>query len=236
MRVAAYLRVSTDRQVEKGLGLSVQRTAIREWVRQHDHRLTATFVDEGISGAADLDRRVGLADALDAIRSGPAQGLVLYRLDRLARDYILQEQLMGEVWQLGGEVYSTSGTEQNLRDDPNDPARRLIRQVLAAISEYEKNMISLRLRAGRDRKAAGGGYACGRPPYGYRAAGGALVPDESEQQIVRLVHSLRADGLSLRDIAGSLAQEGHLTRQGHVFHPQVLSRILKRAGPSNIGS
>src|SRR5262245_51778814 len=100
MRVVAYLRVSTDRQVDEGLGLDVQRDAIRRWARAGGHRVVAWCADEGVSGANGIETRVGLYDALTQLRTGRAAALVVFRLDRLARDLILQEQLLAEVRRL----------------------------------------------------------------------------------------------------------------------------------------
>jgi DNA invertase Pin-like site-specific DNA recombinase len=160
MRVAAYLRVSTDTQAEHGLGLDVQRQAIRAWARQHGHKIASWHSDEGISGSNGLDTRDALPDAVAEVRDGRAAGIVVYRLDRLARDLILQETLLAEIAGLGGRVYSTfAGEQEVIEDDPDDPSRRLIRQVLGAVSEYERSLIRLRLRNGRRRKAERGGYA-----------------------------------------------------------------------------
>ena len=131
--------------------------AIKRWAVKHQYKIIETYADEGVSGAKDLDERLGLADALAAVKSGGAGGLVVYRLDRLARDLVLQEQLLAEVNRAGGQVFSTSDAEQHyLVDDPDDPARRLIRQVLGAVSEYERSMISLRLRSGRSAQGGAG--------------------------------------------------------------------------------
>ena len=69
MNVIAYLRVSTDQQAERGLGLDVQRTAIRAWAKTHGRRVVLWTADEGVSGSNGLDSRVGLADALDALKA-----------------------------------------------------------------------------------------------------------------------------------------------------------------------
>jgi DNA invertase Pin-like site-specific DNA recombinase len=126
------VRVSTDKQAEHGFGLDVQERAVKALARQHGHRLVGIHRDEGVSGSNGLDARVGLADALAAVRARKADGVVVPRLDRLARDLVLQETLLAEVRRLGGQVYSCSDGEAGvLADDPADPSRRLIRQVLA---------------------------------------------------------------------------------------------------------
>ncbi|MDP9387297.1 MAG: recombinase family protein [Actinomycetota bacterium] len=143
MRVVGYVRVSTDRQVEDGAGLEVQWRAVRAWCRAHGHRLVALVADEGVSGT--LADRPALAEALALLREGTARGLVVHRLDRLARDLIVQEQLLAELWRMDTTVSSTSSAQDAyLSDDPADPSRRLIRQVLGAVSDYERAMVRLR--------------------------------------------------------------------------------------------
>src|SRR5215217_6107755 len=170
MKVVVYVRVSTGKQVEEGLGLVDQEHTCRAWARQHGHQVLAVFRDQGVSGTKELEHRLGLAEALAAVKDGRAGAIVVYRLDRLARDLVMQEQLLAEVWK-SGELFSTAGGEANLHDDPDDPSRRLIRQVLGAVSEYERAMIVLRLKRGRILKGSRGGYAHGRPPYGWKAEG-----------------------------------------------------------------
>jgi DNA invertase Pin-like site-specific DNA recombinase len=110
-----------------------------------------------------LGSRTGLANALTLLRSNNADGITVYRLDRLARDLIIQEQLLAEARQHGWHVFSTStSVAAYLEDDPGDPSRKMIRQVLGAVAEYERSMIALRLRSGRARKAQRGGFAGGR--------------------------------------------------------------------------
>jgi DNA invertase Pin-like site-specific DNA recombinase len=230
VKVVGYLRVSTDRQAEHGFGLDVQERAAKAWARRHGHRLVEIHRDEGVSGSNGLDTRIGLADALQSLRDRKAHGLVVPRLDRLARDLVLQETLLGEVRRLGGQVFSCSDAEAEfLVDDPADPSRRLIRQILGAVAEYERAMIALRLRAGRRRKAEQGGYAGdGSPPFGYAAVDGELVPVEAEQATIARARVLRASGASLRAVADRLHEEGHQPRRGQRWHPQTLARVLAR--------
>ncbi len=111
MKILVYLRVSTDRQADEGLGLEVQEAACRAWAKAHKHRVVAVLCDRGISGAKDLDDRPALADALTALKAGEAAGIVVYRLDRLARDLVLQESLLAEVRRMGATVFTTSAGE-----------------------------------------------------------------------------------------------------------------------------
>lgn len=226
-RVVGYVRVSTEKQVEEGFGLDVQARAIRKWVRANRHRLVQIVVEEGVTGT--IDDRPGLAEVLGILRDKEAVGVVFPRLDRLARDLIVQESLLAEIWRHGWEVWSATASEAHyLRDDPEDPSRTLIRQVLGAVSQYERAMIRLRLAAGRRRKADTGGYAYGAPPFGYQAAEGRLMPVAEEQAALRRMRRLRKEGLSLREIGDTLTREGVSPKRGERWHPTTIARALNR--------
>src|SRR5207244_11738718 len=87
--------------------------------------------------------------------------------DRLARTLSVQEAALASVWAQGGRVFLPEG--EVLRDDPDDPMRTAMRQMMGVFSQLERGMITARLRAGRAAKAASGGYAYGSPPFGWRA-------------------------------------------------------------------
>ncbi len=223
----AYLRVSTGKQVEEGLGLDVQEAVCRAWAGLNDHVIVGVEADEGISGTKDLDNRAALSRALAAVKSGRVAGVVVYRLDRWARDLILQEQLLVEIRRAGGELFTTSGAESDyLTDDPKDPSRKLIRQVLGAVSEYERSMIALRLAGGRAAKRSNGGYAGGYVPLGTRLVNGEFAADEVELEAIDRIRTLHDDGLSLRQIVMALEDEGVPTKRGGHWYPATVARVL----------
>lgn len=229
MKLVGYVRVSTDAQAERGLGLETQAKHIRAWAKAEGHTLTRIVKDAGVSGAKDLEARDGLAEAFELLREGRAQGIVVYRLDRLARDLVIQEQLMADIWKRGCEILSTASGEQDLRDDPEDPSRKMMRQILGAVAEYERSMINLRLRRGRAAKAAKGGFAYGSPAFGMRTVNKELVMDTEEQAALKRMAALRDDGHSLRQIVTVLHAEGIPSKRGGVWHSQTVARALKRA-------
>lgn len=220
-----YVRVSTVGQGD-GYGPEIQRRAIEAWAQEHGAELLELFTDIGISGA--VLERPGLDRALRALRAG--ETLVVYRLDRLARDLVTQELLLREIRRRGAELASCSEAERAyLSDDPTDPARKLIRQVLGAVAEFEREMIRLRLHRGRRAKRAAGGYVGGEPPFGWRVAqGGGLEEDPREQYVLRRMRALRAVEVSYRGIAAQLNAEGHRPRRGRGWSGQAVHRILSR--------
>ncbi|MEX0663822.1 MAG: recombinase family protein [Acidimicrobiia bacterium] len=231
MRLIGYVRVSTDLQAERGSGIQEQSESIAGWCAARGYELVGVFRDEGVSGAEGLEGRSGLAAALEAIRSGDAQGVVVRRLDRLARDLVVQEQLLAEVKRCGGRLFSTAdGEGAFLEDDADDPSRRLIRHILGAVAEYERSLIVLRLQTARRRKAEAGGYAYGAPPFGFRAQNRELVPDGREQATIERMVTLHRMGASLRDVAATLNAEGRGPKRSATWRPECIARVLTRAG------
>lgn len=224
--LVAYLRVSTDRQAEDGYGLAVQEAAIKDWAKTNKRRIILWARDEGVSGK--LIDRAGWIDVEDAITSKRAGGVIVYKLDRLARDTMVQETLMQAIWKLGGEVYSTSLSEANLRDDPTDPSRKLIRTIMGAVNAYERDMITLRMMRGRHMKATKGGFAYGSPAFGQRSVNKTLVKDPTEQATLRRLLELRRAGQSTRQVAATLNAEGRTTKRGKQWTSAGVSDVLRR--------
>ncbi len=223
VKLVAYLRVSTTGQVEDGHGLEIQEDAVRRWAKERGHNLASVYTDEGVSGS--IETRAGLEEALSAVRFNGAEGIVVSSLDRLARSLTVQEAALQQVWSADGRVFSVD-TGEVITDDPDDPVRTFVRQVLGAVSQLEAGMISRRLRRGRQHKASSGGYAHGAPPYGFRAEGGALVPDVREREVAAIIKELRSEGLSLRQISTRLNQQRIPAKRGGHWYPQTVSRIV----------
>ena len=118
MTYLPYLRVSTDRQAENGLGLAQQEKSIRAFLRQQRVRPVRFFEDRGVSGA--VEDRPALGELLAALGKGDI--VVVARLDRLARDLLTQEFLLRDIRQRGADLISCSPAEADyLADDPHDP-------------------------------------------------------------------------------------------------------------------
>lgn len=217
-----YVRVSTESQLD-GFGLDVQRAAIESFAAAEHLNLIAIHADEGISGSEDVAGRRGLAAALDDLTAGNATVLIIPKLDRLARDLMVQEQVLADAWRAGADVLSCSETERTYcrPDDPTDPSRQLIRQVLGAVAAYERAMIRARLVAGRRRRIQRDGYAGGPQPFGWA--------DQRERDILDLVTELRVQHYSWADIAEHLNNTGRFKRNGTPWTTADIHRTYQRA-------
>jgi DNA invertase Pin-like site-specific DNA recombinase len=162
------------------------------------------------------------------IKSGDADAILVYRLDRLARDLVLQEILLREVHAAGGALVSATPGENELLRDPHDPTRKLMRQMLGAFAEYEKSVIALRLAAGRAAKRASGGKGSGSYPFGWSKGG----PTQREQHVLSVIKTMLSQGQTLDVIAAYLnRRSGHQPRHAERWTRQLVGAAATRAGP-----
>ena len=219
-QAVSYLRVSGKGQVA-GDGFPRQRAAIAKFCKAAKYDLVEEFRDEGVSGTKDLDSRFGLAALLDRIESNGVRVVVVERADRLARDLMVSEVILDQLAQAGAKVLTADGAD--LTSAADDPTRTLIRQVLSAVSQFDKSVTVLKLRAARERLRRKGHRVEGRKPYGFR-------PDE--QAIVEHMRALRAqprgERLSYEGIATQLNAEGHTTRYGKAWTKAAVFQVLSR--------
>ena len=158
-----------------------------------------SWQEDTISGASELRDRAGWGEAAALVKSGQVQGVVVARLDRLARDVMVQELLLRNLSDLGGIVLSTRENDNEmLNGESKEPSRKLVHVIMGAISEYDREMTVDRLAAGRAAKAARGGHAHGALPYGYRSTNGELVLVPAEQAALAKMRALSSQGVSTR--------------------------------------
>lgn len=232
MKLAVYARTST----QNGAGsdsLAAQEDVCRAWAAEHGHEVAAVYRDDALPGTLGVEDRPGLAAALLALEQGDCDGLVVHRIDRLARELHVQEVALAHAWNVGEHVAVFEAAEggEVKRDDPNDPHRRFLRQVMGAAAELERGLIRARLQGGRRRKAARGGYVGGNRlhrRYGYDLVDGEYLPREDEQAVVRRIVAMRAEGTTWAAVADALNSEGVTPPSGGAWYPMTARRIAQR--------
>jgi len=227
--LAIYVRTSTTNNEDS---LPAQEAACRAYAERQGYDVgTLVFSDAGVSGRTDLSDRPGLSEALTCVKDGRAHGLIVHRLDRLARELHVQEAALAHVWQAGGRVHEATNGEV-LQDDPDDPYRTAMRQMAGVFSQLERGMINARLRGGRRRKKEQGGYNGGLTvPVGKRVEGtgkdARLVDDEAGIHLRDYAQRLRRDErMSFNAIAGRLNVEQVPTPRGGRWHATTVQRLV----------
>jgi len=207
MKVIAYLRVSGKAQVE-GDGFARQAVSINTFCDAQNLECIEVFKDEGVSGTVEGMDRPAFSKAVEfALNSEmPVEAIVVERMDRLARDLMVQEFLLRECRDRGIKVFAADrGNLEDVSSNDVDPTRVLIRQILGALAQWEKANLVAKLAAARNRIKASGQRCEGNRPFGD-------LP--GEKVLLLLVTSLRDGGLSWEGIADTLSREGYRTRRG----------------------
>lgn len=217
-----YIRVSTDTQAEKGMGLEIQKESIQKYTKGLKLNLAKIYEDAGISGAS-LERPALLELLADAKR-GLFKKAIILRLDRLARDLFGQLFIEKELEVAGIELISISEPDLG----KNDPNSKLFRQIKGAFAQYEKSIITIRLKTGRLMKVKNGGFPGGNMSLGYKLIKGNLKKVEHEIEIVKRIKTLRRgrNKMSMWKIAEILNQENVPTKRGGKWYAGTIRKVL----------
>jgi DNA invertase Pin-like site-specific DNA recombinase len=222
VKAFGYVRVSGDSQID-GDGFPRQVSAIKGYAKQHAIRIIKVFREEGITGTKETMDRPAWTEMMTAIHGNGVKTIIIERLDRLARDLMVQEATIAELQKQGCTLVSVQ--EPGLMS--SDPARIAFRQMMGVFAQYDKSQIVLKLKAARSRKRAKEGRCEGAKPYGHYPG---------EETILSRMRELRASSMGFDRIAARLNKEGLKPRMGGRWHGLVVNRILTGKGrPATAG-
>lgn len=221
MKLVGYIRVSSDSQADN-TSLPEQRNKITSYCQAFDHELVAVMEEVG-SGTKST--RPEFNKAIEMMRRGEADGIIVAKLDRLARNTRTVLTLIEDVIQ----PLNKSLIILDLGVDTSTPIGKMILTVMAAVATLERDLINERTQGGRKAKAMKGGYAYGAPMYGMRAVEGELVIDQAEQEIITTMRRHRRSGKSYHSIADWLNAQSIPSKTGGQWHGASVKAVLDRA-------
>jgi DNA invertase Pin-like site-specific DNA recombinase len=209
-----YLRVSGRGQID-GDGFDRQLLACQKYARENDHEIAEVFEEKGVCGETELEDRPALSELFAALEENGIKTVIIERLDRLARDLMVQETIVADMQRHGYTLLSTC--EPDLCS--KDPSRVLVRQIFGAIAQYEKAMIVLKLRGARQRKKARVGKCEGRHAFGEKP---------EEYQTLEYIKAWATSGVSASHIAEALNNGNYRTRSGKPWIRRTVAKIVSR--------
>lgn len=223
MRIgAAYIRVSTDEQLE--FSPDSQLKKIREYAVEQDIRLPDEYIfrEDGISGRA-ADRRPAFQKMIGTAKGTPRpfDVILVWKYSRFARsrsDSIFYKTLLRE--KLGIDILSIS--------EPigKDKSSKIYESIIEVMDEYYCDNLSEEVRRGMEERFSRG-MIIAPPPFGYKALNGAYVPDAEQADTVREIFRLCAAGMPLRAIVTHLNESGLRTKNGRLFEVRTVGYILR---------
>lgn len=213
-----YTRVSTTEQADSGLGLAAQEAAIRAEAARRGVSVEIVS-DAGFSGK---HVNPALADALDRLRARAADGLIVAKVDRLARSVRHAADILAAASKQGWNLVVL-----DLAVELSTPQGRAMAQMLSVFAELERELIGARTREALAVKIARG------EPVGRRSA----IP----AGVLRRIVAARATGASFPRIAAELMAdevpsptglgrwEPSTVRRAHASFERAMGRVASRA-------
>ncbi len=203
MATYGYCRVSTLKQANEGESLDVQRRQIEGYALMHDFGTVEYVVEEGVSGSVPLADRPAGGAMIANIKAGDI--VIAPKLDRMFRSALDALNVVEEL--------KARGVKLHLLDLGGDIAgnglSKLFLTIAAAFAEAERDRIRERIGQVKADQKARGRYLGGKVPFGFRRGEtGELVEVPSEQEAIREMAALRAQGKALRAIAEEMQAKG----------------------------
>ncbi len=214
-RAIAYVRVSTSRQADEGNSIASQSTRIQRYARDNGLRLMSRDIvpDDGVSGGVPFENRKGGRLVMDRIETGKYGHLIALKLDRMSRDQIDAVQTIDQLDAEGISVHFVDWFGSSL--DTRSPMGRFMLQLVAALAEMERGLISERTRDGmeylrRNKKRFTHSI------YGWNVRkDGSLVPNWKEQDAIDyMVWQMEGNDMSATSVARSLNKRGLKGKKG----------------------
>ncbi|WP_044642612.1 recombinase family protein [Risungbinella massiliensis] len=192
MKVAVYVRVSTDDQQDRGT-IENQLEFARKYCDLHQFDVVEWYKDDGVSGTLPLEERDAGAKLLNDATKKNFDLLLIYKLDRLSRSARVTLNAVHELEKYGIKIKSM--TEPF---DTGDPNGRFMLTMLAGVADLERETILERMWYGANRAARAGKWLGGIVPYGYRVNhdGFLEINDDptdsemSEKKVIELIFHL----------------------------------------------
>ena len=217
-----YMRTSSATNVGEGKDSEArQRKAIESYAKAAGTVIVDWFYDAAVSGADPIETRPGFAAALARIAGNGVRTIIVETANRFARDLMVQEVGFAMLSELGVTLIAADSPSSFLDDGPTS---KLIRQILGAVSEFDKAMTVAKLKGARDRVRRQRGKCEGRKSYAEREGG---------QEFIALARQLQRNPNgrphSLRTVAAGLAERGYVTPSGSRIQRRQCLRCLARS-------
>ena len=217
-KAVAYFRTSSATNVGADKdSLKRQRQAVEGFASRAGYELVGEFRDEAVSGVDPVDERPGFSAMLERIAGNGVRVILVETANRFARDLIVQETGWRFLQGLGVTLIAVDSPDSFL---DTTPTAVLIRQVLGAVSQFEKAALVAKLRAARERKKRETGKCGGRRSVA-----------EANPTTVALAKKLARYPVngrrrSLRDVAAELEKAGHVTSKGTAYGAAAIARMI----------
>jgi DNA invertase Pin-like site-specific DNA recombinase len=225
IKVYAYLRVSGSLQVDRG-GFDRQIKTIKTFCKQHGYTIDAVYKEKGVSGTRGELDRPAFQDMIASILVNGINTIVVESLDRLSREYRIQEQILIYLIGKGISLISANTGECVTDAIQGDPMKKALIQMQGIFAELDKSLIVRRLIKGREKVKAEKGKCAGSKHYGENS--------EEEKAIIKRIGIMRRlkrgqrKRMSFQKIANKLNEEGIKTKRNNIWTSTGIKNVIDR--------
>lgn len=221
LRVAAYARVSTDKDDQTN-SLENQKTYFKNYILDHeDWQLAEVYYDEGISGT-QTKKRQGFRHMIEDAENKEIDLIVTKEVSRFARNTVDTLSYTRKLKDFGVGVIFTL---DNIDTRDSDGEFRLT--IMASIAQEESRKISERVKWGQKRQMEKG-VVFGRDLLGYTVHHGVLAINQEEAPIIKAIfHMYTNEGKGTHVIARELSENGMRPKRVHQWSNTVILKILR---------
>jgi DNA invertase Pin-like site-specific DNA recombinase len=194
-----------------------QKRAVEAYAKRAGFEIVDSYYDAAVSGADPIDARPGFAAMLARIAGNGVRTIIVETANRFARDLMVQEAGHAYLQRLDVKLIAADSPEAFLSDSPTAV---MVRQILGAVSQFEKAALVAKRRGARDRKKRETGKCGGRKSV-------AELRPETVALAKKLArYHAKGHARSLRDISAELAAQGHVTRAGTPYAATAIARMI----------
>jgi len=211
----AYYRTSSAANVD-GDSQARQQAAVTSYASAHGIEIAESFYDAAVSGADLIHERPGFSAMLTALNANGVSTVLVESANRFARDLIVQETGWRFLRNQGFELVAVDSPDAFLDETPTAV---LIRQILGAVSQFEKANLVAKLAGARKRTGRMGGRK------------GIGVLDPKATQMARALQDVaiaRGERHTLRELSALLTQNGCSSSKGTPYEPSVIAQMLRQ--------
>ena len=205
-RAIVYTRFSPRKNADECESCETQFAYCEQYAHKHGLTIAEQIHDKDASGKDEY--REKLWEAIEALNKGDV--LLVYKRDRLARNLYLSEQINRAVEMRGGTIEAVTG---DVSGNGNETV--LLRQIIAAMAEYERKLIGARTRHAMQLHQRNGRRMGRYAPYGWAidpADPRRMIPVEREQWAVAKIGELWQQGKTHAEIARTLNADEEYAR------------------------
>lgn len=217
MNIVIYARYSSEKQNEQSI--EGQLKECYAFAKRNDYNVVGEYIDRAMSGKTDKRPQFQKMIA-DSARKG-FQGVLVYQLDRFARDRYDDATYKAKLKKNGARVFSA---KENISDDASGI---IVESLLVGMAEYYSVELSQKVERGMRLNAEKCLYNGGVVPFGYKIVDKQYIPSEETAPYVQKIFQMYADGKRAVEIVNFLNSRHIKSSQGKPFNKNSLHTMLK---------